>query len=102
MNYYINVGQLQVLPEGALDRGYYHYTVRAILENSTLDLANTLKVYASYPKNSVGLFWDPVPGAIAYQLFRRTGDQVQSAMVYGPAYFFDTGHVEFEDYGGED
>ena len=102
MNYLIHVGQMQITPDGELPRGYYFYTVRAVMsDGTTLDLANTLKVYAPYSKNSVGLFWDQVPGADSYQLFRRTGEDIGKIETYGPAYFFDNGLIEF-DYGGED
>jgi len=87
---------LQVLGDGSLPRGYYWYRVVAILPDCELDLANTLRVYAPFRGNSIGLFWDEVPGAETYRVIRRRDDEEEgSILVSSPAFFHDTGIQEF-------
>ena len=93
--FYINSGALQVTPDGTLPGGYYWYRVTAILADGELDLANTLKVYAPHRANTIGIFWDDVPGAKTYRVFRRTEDGGEGfILVDSPAFFFDTGVQE--------
>lgn len=96
--YYIDPTQLQVLSDGSLPRGYYWYRVVAILPSGNLDLASTLKVYAPHRNNTVGIFWDDVPEAKTYKVFRRTENGEEgSILIDSPAFFFDNGLIEFND-----
>ena len=93
----IDPTQLQVVPDGALPRGYYTYRVTAVLPLGELDLANMLRVYAPYRENSIGIFWDAVPGAEAYRVYRRGDDEEEgSILVNAPAFFHDNGLIQFE------
>lgn len=94
--YKIDPYRLQRLPDGELPKGNYYYRVVAVLADAEVDLANTLKVYAPYTNNSLGIFWDSVPGALSYRLYRRVeeGDE-KFITVFDPAYFFDNGVAEF-------
>lgn len=95
--YRIDPYRLQILPDGMLPKGNYFYRVSACLVDSSVDLVNVLKVYAPYATNALGIFWDSVPGALSYRVFRRIGDgEEKSIIVSGSAYFFDTGVIEFE------
>lgn len=98
MNYFkIDPYRLQILPDGELKRGNYYYRVVADVGDTKIDLANTLKVYAPYAGNSIGIFWDDIPGALSYRLYRRIeGGSEKYITTFGPAYFFDNGVVEFE------
>lgn len=88
--------QLQVMNDGSLPNGYYWYRVVAILPASEVDLANMLMVFAQYPGNSIGIFWDEVPGAKAYRVYRRGVDGREgSILVDPPAFFHDNGLIEF-------
>ena len=87
---------LQVLDDGSLPQGYYCYRVVAILSGSQLDLSNMLNVWAPHSGNSIGIFWDEVPGATAYRVYRREGDGEEgSILVPPPAFFYDNGLIEF-------
>ena len=87
----------QVMDEGSLPGGYYWYRVVAILPGCELDLANTLRVYAPYRGNSIGIFWDEVPGAKAYRVFRGSDDEEEgSILISAPAFFHDNGLIQFE------
>lgn len=93
----IDPAQLQVVAEGSLPRGYYTYRVVAILPTGELDLANTLRVYAPYRGNSIGIFWDDVPGAKTYRVYRGGDDGVEgSILISAPAFFHDNGLIQFE------
>jgi len=93
----IDPAQLQVVPDGELPKGYYWYRVRAILPDGELDLANTLRVFASYRGNSIGIFWDEVPGATAYRVYRGGDDGEEgSILIDPPAFFHDNGLIQFE------
>jgi len=95
--YRIDPYQLQILPEGMLQKGIYFYRVSAITADGVVDLVNTLKVYAPYTGNAIGIFWDSIPGSTSYRLYRRAGDgEEKSIFVSGSAFFFDTGAIEFE------
>jgi len=94
--YRIDPSQLRIMDEGSLPRGYYWYRVVAILSDGELDLANMLKCYAPYRGNSIGIFWDEVPEAEAYKVYRRAEGGVEgSILIDGPAFFHDNGVVEF-------
>ena len=93
----IDATQLRVLPDGNLPRGYYWYRVAAVLPGGELDLANTLKVYAPYRLNTVGIFWDEVPGAETYRVYRRAENEGEgSILIDSPAFFHDNGLIQFE------
>lgn len=95
--YRLDISSLQVLPDGELPPGYYTYRVGAILPSGEVDLANSLKVFAKYRGNSIGIFWDEVPGAEAYRVYRRSGSELEgSILVDPPAFFHDNGLIEFE------
>jgi len=92
----LDVTKLQVIDTGSLSGGYYYYRVAAILSNGEVDLANTLKVFAPYRGNSIGIFWDEVPGAEAYRVYRRRDSEAEgSILIVPPAFFYDTGVQEF-------
>jgi len=99
MEYRIDVTQLQVLPDGNLPSGYYMYRVEAILSSGeVVDLANALYVFAKYRWNTIAIFWDEVPGAEAYRVYRRREgiDRGEGSLLIPPSsYFFDNGLIEF-------
>jgi len=95
--YRIHSHNLQILPDGSLEKGTYYYRVSAQTANGVVDLVNMLKVYAPYMGNVIGIFWDSIPGAISYRVYRRPVNGVEkSILVDGSAYFYDTGIIEFE------
>ncbi len=97
MNYYINAAALQVVPDGDLPRGYYTYRVAVILKGKELDLANMLRIFAPHRGNAIGIAWDEVPGAEAYRVYRRIGneDTEGSVDISDSTFFYDTGYIEF-------
>lgn len=98
----LDLGQLQIVPEGALSRGAYEYRVVAILPEIDLDLANTLRIVLPHRRNSVGIAWDEVPGAQEYRVIRRGPDGREgSILVRPPAFFFDNGEIEFDEWQDE-
>lgn len=93
----IDPTQLQVLADGSLPRGYYWYRVVAILPDRELGLANVLRVYAQYPGNSISIFWDEVPDAKAYRVYRGEDNEEEgSILIDPPAFFHDNGLIQFE------
>ena len=95
--YRLDVHRLQVSNDGWLPKGNYYYRVSAIVSGGNVDLANTLKVYAPHQDNSIGLFWDEVPDAEAYRVYRRGEDGIEgSVLIAPPAFFYDNGMVVFE------
>ena len=88
----LDISRLQVSADGFLPRGNYYYRVVAILSDGEVDLANTLKVYAPYEGTSIGIFWDDVPGAQAYRVYRRGDDGMEtSVLIDPPAFHYDNG-----------
>lgn len=68
-----------------------------MLPSGEVDLANALKVHAKYQWNTIGIYWDDVPGADAYRVYRRGSDGREgSILVSPPAFFHDNGLIEFE------
>ena len=94
----LDISQLQVLPDGELPSGTYFYRVVGILpDGDGVESVNSLKVFAGYRGNSIGIFWDDVPGAEAYRVYRRGSDGREgSILISPPAYFFDNGLIQFE------
>jgi hypothetical protein len=93
----IDVAQTQILDDGNLKKGYYWYRVAAVLDGVELVLANTLMAWAPHRGNTVSLYWDDVPGAEAYRVYRRSEDGREgSILVPAPAFFHDNGLIEFE------
>lgn len=95
--YRLDISQLRVVPDGFLPNGTYWYQVTAILPDGGMDLSNCLKVVAKYRWNSISIFWDEVPGATAYRVYRRGVDGIGgSVLTNPPAFFHDNGLMEFE------
>lgn len=96
-DYRLDVSKLRVLPDGELPSGTYWYRVEALLPGGEVDLANVLKVFCPYRANSVSLFWDEVPGAEAFRIYRRGSDGIEGSItVSPPAFFHDNGLISFE------
>jgi hypothetical protein len=96
--FWLDISQLQILEDGELPRGMYYYSVVALLPDSEVESANTLKIYCPNPGNTVGIFWDDVPGAVGYRVIRRGSDGVEgSILIEPPAFFHDNGLIVFNE-----
>lgn len=96
--FWLDISQLQVMEDGFLPGGTYLYSVVAILPEGEVNLANSLKVHAPYHGNTIGIFWDDVPGAEAYRVIRRGDDGVEgSILIDPPGFFHDNGLIQFNE-----
>ena len=95
--YYIQADGLQIVDEGNLSTGYYTYFVQAILyDDTTVDLANSLRVFIRCNGSSIGICWDSVPNAESYRVTRWDNDGNEGSLVVVVPSFFDNGYIQFE------